>query len=293
MDPQNLNPSESDGENPDRTDVACSPALGSRRVSVPAMFHAGLSRAGKQKRKRPTSGGSRSPDSMDSGLLTAIQQMIASSEQRIISSFETKFASLNHRIDVLESDVHDKVVQIENIQREMSELKLENHELKNQVESMDMNNRADSLIFTTKDFGPAGAEENAAEKVADVVSARFSDVRLSKADIQAAHRLQSKDTIICKFYSREVRDNLYGKRFELMKQSDRPRNPFFISESLTKNNRTLFNELLAAKRDRKLYTVFTRAGAVFCKTSREAKAVRVDSKEKIADILHGTRRHPR
>ena len=75
---------------------------------------------------------------------------------------------------------------------------------------------------------------------------------LARTDIQAAHRLQSKDTITCKFYNREVRDNILSERFELMKQNDRSRNSPFINESLTKHNRALFNELLTAKRNGKL-----------------------------------------
>ena len=295
MDALNQNPSDLESavdaeERQDRTAVHCSPALGSRQASVPAMFRTG-GRAGKQKRKRFADGVPRSPDSIDSGLLTAIQQLIASSEQRIISSFESKFASIKHRIEVLEAEVHDRNVQIEKVQSELSALKLENSDTKSQLESVDRNNRANSLIFTTKDFGPVTAEENAAEKVVGVVSARFNDVRLARTDIQAAHRLQSKDTIICKFYNREVRDNIFSKRFELMKRSDRSRNSLFINESLTKNNRALFNELLTAKRNGKLYTVFTRAGLVYCKVSRDSKAARVDSKDKIADILRHTRQH--
>lgn len=60
----------------------------------------------------------------------------------------------------------------------------------------------------------------------------------------------------------------------------------FVSENLTRRKQEIFQALLAEKRAQRLYTVFTKNGEVFCKTMQFGRKIRVDSLDRIANVLH-------
>ncbi|KAF0313179.1 hypothetical protein FJT64_016235 [Amphibalanus amphitrite] len=58
----------------------------------------------------------------------------------------------------------------------------------------------------------------------------------------------------------------------------------FVNESLTKLRGLIFRSLLAAKRDGKIYTVFTRNGNVFFKEKQYGVSTRVDSLQRLHEL---------
>ena len=76
-----------------------------------------------------------------------------------------------------------------------------------------------------------------------------------------------------------VREQLMDRRLELKGFND-----LFVNESLTARNGKLFRSLLQAKKDRKIYTVFTKGGIVFCKKEKNMTRIRVDSESKLAEL---------
>lgn len=129
----------------------------------------------------------------------------------------------------------------------------------------------------------AGEEEDISHLVISALQTRMPGLDLEERDIDRAHRLPGPNNrVIVKFVQSGVgskRDQLLSRRTEL-----RGYNDLFVNESLTAQNGQIFRALLQAKKDKKIYTVFTRGGVVFCKTDQYSARVRVDSVAKLADL---------
>ena len=126
-------------------------------------------------------------------------------------------------------------------------------------------------------------EENVGRQVISVLQARMPWLNLREQDIDRAHRLPGPNhRVIVKFVQSGAgskRDLLLTRRTEL-----RGYNDLFVNESLTAQNGQIFRALLQAKKDKKIYTVFTRGGVVFCKTEQFSTRTRVDSVAKLAEL---------
>ena len=107
---------------------------------------------------------------------------------------------------------------------------------------------------------------------------------LDASDIDRAHRLPGgQNRVIVKFVRSgqdSARDRVMSRRLEL-KGKD-----LFVNESLTKLRGLIFRSLLAAKRDNKIYTVFTRNGNVFFKEKQHGVSTRVDSLHRLRELGH-------
>ena len=77
-----------------------------------------------------------------------------------------------------------------------------------------------------------------------------------------------------------ARDRVMSRRLELKGRD------LFVNESLTKLRGLIFRSLLAAKRDEKIYTVFTRNGNVFYKEKQHGVSTRVDSLQRLRELGH-------
>ena len=129
----------------------------------------------------------------------------------------------------------------------------------------------------------AGEGEDVNHLVISALQTRMPGLDLEERDIDRAHRLPGPNNrVIVKLVQSGVgskRDQLLSRRTEL-----RGYNDLFVNESLTAQNGQIFRALLQAKKDKKIYTVFTRGGVVFCKTDQFSARVRVDSVAKLADL---------
>ena len=151
-------------------------------------------------------------------------------------------------------------------------------ELREKMDSIDMNRRLSSLILTCEEFGQRTPDEDIESTTVRVLNKRFSDLKLTTADIQAAHRLQGRGKVIVRFMKRSVRDELYERRFELTDRRSgtgltgpgRLEAPggtqmaaLYLNESLIAELQSFYNELLPARRPEggaKIASVFTRRG---------------------------------
>ena len=221
------------------------------------------------------------------GALLEIQKLIDASTRTILTSFQKKFESLEKKTEILEGELHGQHIKIQRLEKELNTVKAEKTQLEQQVESMDVNRRMNSLILKCNEFGPPQQNEEIEEKVVKVVTERFPDMEITTRDLQTCHRLQTEGTVICKFLQTKVRDQLYSKRIILAKAAKSGRDtrpPLFINESLTTKNRELFRTLLEAKRRGKVYSVFTRKGVPFYKTEPEGRNIRLDDAEQLRDL---------
>lgn len=107
-------------------------------------------------------------------------------------------------------------------------------------------------------------------------------LNLDVTDIDRAHRLPgSGNRVIVRFVRSgqgSVRDQVMSRRLELRGKE------LYINESLTKLRSLIFRSLLAAKRERKIYTVYSRSGLVYFKERQHGVSVRVDSVQRVREL---------
>ena len=103
-------------------------------------------------------------------------------------------------------------------------------------------------------------------------------------DIDRAHRLPGpgpNNRVIVRFVCSgqdSVRDRVMARRLELRGRD------LFINESLTQLRSHIFQSLLTAKRQKKIYTVYSRGGQVFFKDKQHGVSTRVDSLRRLRDL---------
>ena len=101
-------------------------------------------------------------------------------------------------------------------------------------------------------------------------------------DIDRAHRLPGPNNRVIVRFVRSgqgsVRDEVMARRLELRGRD------LFVNESLTKLRSHIFRSLLAVKREKKIYTVYSRGGNVFFKEKQHGVSTRVDSLRRLHEL---------
>ena len=254
---------------------------------------------------RPESGES-AADRQPAVTLDAIQRLIEAGNRNVIAAFDAKFAQLSKRLDIVESECVEKDFEIKRLKASVAAQEKENTELTERLEGIDLNRRLSSLILTSDDFGPRAPNEDIEERSVQVLNNRFPDLKLTTADLQVAHRLQSDNKVIVKFGKRRVRDAVFERRFDLFSRRPGPGGAgagagrgsaaLYINESLTPNNQHIFNSLLQARRSSsgaKISSVFSRRGFVFCKKEKNGPNIPVRDLQQLRRVLGGDGSPPR
>ena len=111
--------------------------------------------------------------------------------------------------------------------------------------------------------------------VVNTLNRSMPGLNMSVSDIDRAHRLPGPNNRVIVRFVRSgqcsVRDQVMSRRLELRGRE------LFVNESLTRLRSQIFRSLLAAKREKKLYTVYSRGGHVFYKEKQHGVGKRVDS----------------
>ena len=132
--------------------------------------------------------------------------------------------------------------------------------------------------------GPGETEdrEDICGLVVNTVNRMLPGVNMTARDIDRAHRIPGPNNrIIVRFVQSgqgSVREEIMWRRLELRGID------LFCNESLTTMRSQIYQSLLAAKRQKKLYTVYTRGGHVFYKSEKYHQGVRVDSIQKLQQL---------
>ena len=294
-----------------------------RQVSVHEMIRRSESRKGKRQApcrgsrspqdepppgaKRPA-GQQAAPVELSAAALSSIQSMIDSGIAKVIATFEAKVEGFERRLTILESEAMDRACEVEQLKGQLAAQEGVLKELNERVESMDVNRRLSSLIFTCDDFATHSSNENIEDKLVEVIKRRYPDIEMSTADLQVAHRLQSDNKVIAKFTKRRLRDEIYDGRFNMVGGGGRPSQragggrpaqqmaPLFITESLVPSRAALYQELLRARRPengRLVASVFSRRGIVWCRTEKGGENIRVPDERHMRRILGGARFPPK
>ena len=118
--------------------------------------------------------------------------------------------------------------------------------------------------------------------VVTTLNSRMPGMNMTEQDIDRAHRLPGPNNrVIVKFVRTgqgSVRDAVMWRRLELRG------NDLFVGENLSKLRGAIFRGLLAAKKEEKIYTVYTRGGQVYYKDKKGGTSTRVDSLLKLRQL---------
>ena len=217
---------------------------------------------------------------MDEGIAKAVQLM------------DVKYKELEKRTEILEAELFEKSHQVDALHAIVAQNDTVIQTLAEQLESIDVSRRSDSVILRCEDFGVRTRDEIIGERAVEILSKRFPDLKISVNDFQKVYRLQNEKSIVCKFVQTKMRDELYERRFELARGPGGVRErltPLYISEYLTAKNSQIFNTLLEAKRNKWIYTVYTRRGLVHFKADRESRGRRVDDLQQLKAVIESVR----
>lgn len=119
------------------------------------------------------------------------------------------------------------------------------------------------------------------------------EVYLDVTDISISHRLptgkkykgkMSTPAIIAKFVRRDTKDKFYKARKQLKDCTTgelgyEVSNRIFINESLTEENRGVFNESLKFKKEQKFAFIWTSNGKTYLRKNKDSRAIVINSKE--------------
>ena len=118
--------------------------------------------------------------------------------------------------------------------------------------------------------------------VISVLNRSMPGLDITASDMDRAHRLPGPNNRVIVRFVRSgegsVRDQVMTRRLELRGRE------LFVNESLTKLRGQIFRSLLAAKREKKIYTVYSRGGHVFFKQQQHGVGKRVDSLQRLRDL---------
>ena len=134
-------------------------------------------------------------------------------------------------------------------------------------------------------FGDMEEREDVNALVVNTLNQCMPGLGIVVADIDRAHRLPGVNhRVIVRFVRSgegSIRDRVMARRLELRGRE------LYINESLTKLRSHIFRSLLAAKREKKIYTVFSRGGHVFFKQQQHGVGKRVDSLKQVRELGFG------
>ena len=127
--------------------------------------------------------------------------------------------------------------------------------------------------------------EDVTPVVIDVVRKILPDIPLQRDDISSCFRVGQKRKLVVKFNSsgpNTMRERLYQGRFDLMKRRNVPvQEQLWINESLSPQRQSYMTALLAAKKDGRIHSTFSRDGVVYFRPSQHEAIIKVDAPGKL------------
>ena len=118
--------------------------------------------------------------------------------------------------------------------------------------------------------------------VVETLNRCMPGLAMDVTDIDRAHRLPgANNKVIVRFVRSgqdSIRSQVLSRRLELRGRD------LFINESLTKLRNHIFQSLLVAKREKKVYTVYTRGGQVYYKEKQHGVGTKVESVQRLREL---------
>ena len=243
-----------------------------------------------QKKQRFVSPKGKEQVSKDTDLLEEFKVMmkvcVEESNERLWQKVESKISSYENRMDRLEAEIFmrdQRIDQLESKLRACYEA-MERHE--EQLDDIERHSRAVNLVLSCQRFGRRRDGEDISGMVVKAINDNVKDVRVTKDDFSAVHRLSKENTVICAFLNKNLRNKVYEGRLSMRYQTDFA-DRLFVTENLTRAKSDVFNRLLQLKRSGRVWTVFSKAGIPCFKASKTAAPDRVYNMEQVISAERG------
>lgn len=214
-----------------------------------------------------------------------------------LDSIEQSLIFLSNRYDELVEKVEKLESENENLAQENGNLKIEMHrttncisQLKEELNELEQYGRRDCLEIRGIPVVEDEDTDNLVKQVGQLI-----DVEVEEDDISISHRLFAPRSqggsrnraiqdpaIIVKFVRRNLRDEFYSARSQLRSKTTRDlgmmrinERKIFITESLTQQNRKIFNRCLQAKRELKFQFLWTSHGKILLRKDGSSPAITI------------------
>lgn len=204
-----------------------------------------------------------------------IEVSIRSAVETLWEKIEGKMSSLEMKIDKLEGQIFERDQLVDELQDKLRVNQEHLSALEEQVEDMERNSRSASLIFRSKQFGRRVDGEDIVEKTIKLLNDNFSGQSVDKKDFSAVHRLSNENTVICAFVNKNLRNAIYDERLSLRGRDVGRDGRLYVNESLTKSKREIFGKLLEMRREKKIWTAFTKNGIPCCKLTKDSPSMKI------------------
>ena len=189
-----------------------------------------------------------------------------------------QYENFRNTIDNLINDNVKMREQLDKLRQQVGEAEKKVKTALDEVNNLEQYGRRDMIEI-------GGIPRTSDESVEDIVVHLFDklQLRLTKTDIEAAHRISTREraSIIVKFASRRTRDAAYSKR-NLLKTvqthdfgiaTERDSSKIYLNESLSRSNKALFSQALGFKKTHNVKFLWTRNGNIYMRLSETAKKV--------------------
>jgi regulator of replication initiation timing len=226
-----------------------------------------------------------------------------------LEEFSSKFEKINTMetsLELLSSKYDELLKTCNSLKKEVNSLKIENKSLKAEIVAskekitLNANDINDLEQYSRRDcLEIRGIPQYKDEDTDDLVKkvGELIDVNLRYDDISVSHRLsngiQTRDdgvqikrvpSIIVKFTKRSDRDEFYQARKHLKGKTTRdmgftrqPSQPIYISESLTRKNKDIFNTCLKAKKEFGFKFIWTNYGKTCLRKNSDSPVISIKS----------------
>ena len=220
-------------------------------------------------------------------------------------ALETEVANLKSRVSDLESHVENRDRQLDALGGNDDDREERLRKVEQVADNLEAEGKLSYLIFSgpaipaapqqqSRAADDARRGEDVVDTVIGVLRRHLPSVPVSRGDVATARRI-GNGKILCKFERcgwGSVRDRLYYERISLRRPPGRAADEhkqLFISEYLTVNRLKIFQALLAEKKKGNVNTVFSNAGAVYCRFIGGGTKKRVNDVSEIPQLIETAR----
>ena len=215
-----------------------------------------------------------------------VKEIKDSNDRRLVAIEE----SLSFSMDALTA-VSDRqrtaTKDIVELQRETAELKRRLLQMELNEDRQEQERRLTCLVFSGPYLQAHTQREEALQLIRSVVH-EYLKLKLDGAQVKTGFRT-SNGKILIEFTSAAPgsdRDVLFRSKAKLRGSG------LFIAESLTPRRQAIFSDLLQLKREKKIFSVFTRSGNILACRSRDTAPLRIADPEAVRQLSRSADRDP-
>ena len=225
----------------------------------------------------------------------SMRDFIREEISRATETFRSELAEQKSRILELESHVEAQGVFIDELEHRLRGREDRTADLEAALDQVEADQKSSDLIFSGSAIPPPpqpaegrGPPEDVTGVALGLLRQHLPAVELKREDIVSCTRIARGKKLLCKFSRAgplSPRYQLYDSRFSL--KDSRTDDKLFISEHLSKARFDIFQKLLQEKRAKRVHSVFSKNGVVFCRVVMHGRKIRVTHAQQIPDVLKG------